>query len=144
MYRSNHNFWLLYRDIGGPLDDTDMEGTAEAEQAAARAHDTTDEPDVIVDALEAAEAKYAKDHPEEAARPGTVIFCTLFIPHLPVTFPPKPDVQGVMEIIARIEEARMPSTKQRRNVQQVLSWLVTHDQHVQRKLRQISPHIITH
>lgn len=52
---------------GGPLDSTDNEGTAEAEQAAAKAHDTTDEPDSIMDALEAAEAKYDEQHPEEAA-----------------------------------------------------------------------------
>ena len=52
---------------GGPLDNTDIEGTAEAEHAAAKAHDTTDEPDSIVDALEAAEAKYDEQHPEEAA-----------------------------------------------------------------------------
>lgn len=65
---------LFTADIGGPLDDADAEGTAEAEQAAARAHDTTDEPNEIVNALEAAEAKYAKDHPEEAASPGVVMF----------------------------------------------------------------------
>ena len=43
------------------------------------------------------------------------------------------DVRGAMESIARIEEARMPSTKQRRGVQLVLRWLVMHDQNLQKK-----------
>lgn len=74
-------WWLPYHNTGGPLDDADTEGTAEAEQAAAQAHDVTDEPDEIVNALEAAEAKYAKDHPEDAANPGTVIPCIMLATH---------------------------------------------------------------
>lgn len=59
------------------MDDADTEGMAEAEQAAAKAHDTTDEPDDIMNALEAAEAKYDKAHPEEAAGPGALVIQTL-------------------------------------------------------------------
>lgn len=51
----------------GPLDGPELEGTMEAEEAAARAHNRSDDPDDIMDALEAAEAKYDKAHPEEAA-----------------------------------------------------------------------------
>ena len=59
------------------MDDADTEGTAEAEQAAAKAHDTMDEPDDIVNALEAAEAKYDKAHPEEAVGPGALVIQTM-------------------------------------------------------------------
>lgn len=62
------------------MDEVDTEGTAAAEQAAARAHDTTDEPDDIVDALEVAEAKYDKEHPEEAAGPGALLNHTMHSP----------------------------------------------------------------
>ncbi|KAA6424116.1 MAG: hypothetical protein FRX49_06075 [Trebouxia sp. A1-2] len=51
----------------GLLDGPDLEGTTEAEEAATRAHKRSDDPDDIMDALEAAEAKYDKAHPEEAA-----------------------------------------------------------------------------
>lgn len=68
------------------MDDAETEGTAEAEHAAAQAHNITDEPDEIVNALEVAEAKYAKDHPEEAATPGTVIFCIMLVMQLSVVF----------------------------------------------------------
>ena len=49
------------------MDGPDLEGTAEAEEAAARAHKRSDDPDDVLDALEAAEAKYDETHPEEAA-----------------------------------------------------------------------------
>ena len=45
---------------GGPLEEeADAEGMAEAEQAAAAAHDKSHEPDDIIDALEAAEATHS-------------------------------------------------------------------------------------
>ncbi len=49
------------------MDGPDLEGITEAEEAAARAHNRSDDPDDVMDALEAAEAKYDKAHPEEAA-----------------------------------------------------------------------------
>ncbi len=51
----------------GPLDGPDPEGTIEAEEAAARAHTRSDDPDDVINALEAAEANYDKAHPEETA-----------------------------------------------------------------------------
>ena len=59
------------------MDEADTEGTAEAEQAAAKAHDATDEPDDIMNALEAAEAKYDKAHPEEAVGAGALVIQTM-------------------------------------------------------------------
>jgi hypothetical protein len=55
------------------LDGPDLEGTAEAEEAAARAHKRSDDPGDVLDELEAAEAEYDKAHPEEAA--GQSQFC---------------------------------------------------------------------
>ena len=61
---------LVHRS-GGPLEEeVDAEGMAEAEQAAAAAHDKSHEPDDIIDALEAAEAKHEDLHPEEATHSG--------------------------------------------------------------------------
>ena len=57
----------------GPLDGPDTDGTAEAEEAAAKAHDKSDNPDDVMDALEAAEAVYNQAHPEETA--GQCIAC---------------------------------------------------------------------
>ena len=49
------------------MDGPDLEGTIEAEEAAARAHTRSDDPDDVIHALEAAEANYYKAHPEETA-----------------------------------------------------------------------------
>ncbi len=45
------------------------------------------------------------------------------------------DVRGALEIIARIEEARMPSSKQRRGVQQILAWLVQNDTKLKSRIK---------
>ena len=51
----------------GPLDESPADGTAEAEEAAAEAHNRSNDPDDIIDALEAAEAKHDEAHPDNAA-----------------------------------------------------------------------------
>ena len=48
------------------------------------------------------------------------------------------DVRGALEIIARIEEVKIPSkSKKRRGVQQVLAWMVTNDKRLQRCMERI-------
>ena len=49
------------------MDESPTGGTAEAEEAAAEAHNKSNDPDDIIDALEAAEAKYDEAHPDDAA-----------------------------------------------------------------------------
>ncbi|DBB01419.1 TPA: hypothetical protein ACH3X1_000083 [Trebouxia sp. C0004] len=57
----------------GPLDGPALEGTKEAEEAAARAHNRSDDPDDIMDALEAAEAEYHKAQEEAAGSTGEAL-----------------------------------------------------------------------
>ena len=67
------------------MDGPDTDGTAEAEAAAAKAHDKSDNPDDVMDALEAAEAVYNQAHPEETA--GGLLLVLLIHTALHIAFP---------------------------------------------------------
>ena len=45
-------------------------------------------------------------------------------------------MRGAIEIIARIEECRMPPTKQRRGVQKVIGWMLNNNKKLQDRIKQ--------
>ena len=81
----------------GPLDTPPTSGTAEAEEAAAKAHSKSDNPDDIMDALAAAEAKHNKTHPEDAASEYQLLQS-----HVPMQGSTCPSVHAVAQILHQI------------------------------------------
>ena len=47
------------------------------------------------------------------------------------------DVRGAIEVVARVEENRMPPSKQRRGVQQILRWMVQNNITLQTRIKKV-------
>lgn len=69
------------------MDGPEADGTAEAEEAAAKAHGKSDNPDDVMDALEAAEAVYNQAHPEETAGRLLLVLLTDIAPYTTLPLP---------------------------------------------------------